>query len=187
MYPVSSRWQLFPVGEDKNRFEYKYSTECAICIEERVKGTAAAAAARGTEIEKRRMSDLLNENRHFVRLLLDSTRIQCEALLDTVSLSQTRSVSQLCRNLVEMPIKGEKAVESVRKNEKLLRKLGNRTLSAKAKGHLISKHRKRIIEVFRLCRDIVGEAVDVSVSGRTPSLAGRIDKKEEEVEEVVGE
>ena len=109
------------------------------------------------------MSELLKDNRHFIDLILYSTQVQAEALLDTASKSQIRVIAQLARNLLIMPLDEENTLDCVSTNNKFLAKLADEKNSIPAKGVLISKRRRKVIEIFRTCRVLVEEAVEEGI------------------------
>lgn len=94
------------------------------------------------------MSKLLEENIHFLYLLLNPpVKIQAEALLDTASNSQIKSLSEIARNLLLLPL-NEKGSTVVKKREKLLLKLADKKLSNRVKGRLLSRHRRIILDIL---------------------------------------
>lgn len=118
------------------------------------------------------MSKLVKDNADFISLLVNTTLIQAQALLDTISGSQVRVISEIAKNLLKLPFEG-RAKEELSKNRKLIERLGSseNTLSKKCK--IISTHRKKIIHIMRLCRDIlmalIGQKVDLNMNSEEQS------------------
>lgn len=111
------------------------------------------------------VSVLVNDNANFIALLINTTQLQAEALLDTASRKQVKVISLICKNLLKFPLEQD-AKNEVEKHHKLLEKLGSSSIGLSKKGHLIGLHRKKIIRVFK--------STSVYLSG----LIGRIQEGE---------
>ena len=100
------------------------------------------------------MSPLVKENSDFIGLLLSTTSLQAQALLDTVTAKQVQVISQIARNLLETPL-GDEAKKEVANNRKLIGKLGDVHIGVTKKARFIGIHRKRIIAVLRAAKTLL--------------------------------
>lgn len=100
------------------------------------------------------MSVTVKDNSNFIGLLLSTTFIQAQALLDTISGKQIRVLSLIAGNLLKIPLGGESKKE-VTLHEKLLHKISNPKFSLAKKGKIISTHRKKIIRVLKAVSPIL--------------------------------
>ena len=124
------------------------------------------------------MPVLVKKNCHFLHLILKTTRLQAEAILDTVTADQTRTVCQIADNLLAIPLEDGPA-DAVRKNNKLLTKLGVAKGSIQSKGILISKHRKKIISTFRECSQVLVDVIAHFCNLDDEKEEGKEEEKEE--------
>ena len=67
------------------------------------------------------MSVLIQDNSNFIGLLIKTTFIQAQALLDTVTKNQIQVIAEIAKNLLTIPLANE-IKEEVESNNKLLRK-----------------------------------------------------------------
>lgn len=95
------------------------------------------------------MSGPILENLDYLRLLLNTSKIQGEALLDTATPDQIRTISQIVRNLKVISV--EPAISEILNKtniKKLLKKLKKKSSQVRVKGKLISKRRKLILSIL---------------------------------------
>ena len=94
------------------------------------------------------MSKLLRNNAPFISLLLSTpSRQQAIALLDTATPEQAKTIAEIGKNLLLLPLSAKVRL-TVNKRRKLLEKLADAKISAKKKYLLISKHFRLILEVL---------------------------------------
>lgn len=93
------------------------------------------------------MSGSIGEESDYIKLLLNTSKLQGHALLDTATTSQIKTISQIARNLLKIPL-DESVKEIINQKEKLFLKLGNLKSNVRQKGKLISKHRKFLLSMF---------------------------------------
>lgn len=87
------------------------------------------------------------KNLDYLILLLNTSKIQAESLLDTATPSQIETISQICRNLKVISL--EKVVsESIQKRHRLFSRLSLKKKQTRIKGKLISKHRRFLLSIF---------------------------------------
>ena len=85
------------------------------------------------------MSENLIENKHFLALLLSTSREQAIALLQTVTKEQLLLISEIAQNILHLPLP-KKAKYYVTKKKKLLERIASKQLSRSKKSSLISKN-----------------------------------------------
>lgn len=124
------------------------------------------------------MSELVKDNADFINLLLNTTSIQAQALLDTITRQQVRVISQIARNLLVIPL-GAEIKEVITENRKLIEKLANRECTIGKKCKIIGTHRKKIIHILRQCRTILQALI-----GRFSSPQAEIGKEEQKKSDV---
>ena len=94
------------------------------------------------------MSELLKQNGNFIDLVLSTPkRLQAVALLDTATPDQVRTLAEIARNVLHLPLSPEARL-TINKRRHLLEKLSNQKLSTRRKADLISKHHRLILEVL---------------------------------------
>lgn len=118
------------------------------------------------------MSVLVKDNANFVGLLLSTTAIQAQALLDTATRKQIRVLSQIAGNLLTIPLAGE-SKKIVELHQNLLRKISNSNLGQVKKGKIIGRHRKKIIQVLKAVTPIL------------QALIQNLNEKSEEKHEII--
>lgn len=104
------------------------------------------------------MSVLLKENADFVALLLNTSFIQAQALLDTITTKQIKAISEILKNLLKIPV-GDQIKTEIEKNEKLIRKIAHSKIGLTKKARIIGLHRKKIIHILRKAKSILEAAI----------------------------
>lgn len=122
---------------------------------------------------------LVKENADFISLLINTTHIQAQALLDTVTVKQVHVISEIFRNLLKIPL-GDEVKKELEKNEKIVRKIADSTkrIGVTKKGRIIGIHRKKIINILKTAKSILEAAI-----GRYCQVEVQSNEKEEEKEE----
>lgn len=100
------------------------------------------------------MSVLIKDNSNFIGLLIKTTFIQAQALLDTVTKNQIQVIAEIAKNLLTIPLANE-IKEEVESNNKLLRKIASKDIGINKKARIISLHRKKLIKVLRKATPIL--------------------------------
>ena len=98
------------------------------------------------------MSKLLEENSPFLQLLLTTTPAQSLNLLNNITPSQALCISEICLNLLTLPL-SQKETKIVKKNKELLKKLSKKKAAFISKSKFISKKRKDIYKLLILFKD----------------------------------
>ena len=89
------------------------------------------------------MSNNLNEHSYFIKLLLETSKQQARALLETVTNKQVIVISEICLNLLTIPLDKETA-SIINRRKQILKKLSNSKLTVKIKRRLIATHYRQI-------------------------------------------
>lgn len=105
------------------------------------------------------MKLLVKDNADFISLLLNTTFIQAQALLDTATKEQVQVLTQIARNLLQIPLESE-AKEVVEKNTKILKRLADTDKSLRKRAALIGTHRKKLITILKANKKILMALVD---------------------------
>lgn len=100
------------------------------------------------------MSGAILDNLDYIKLLLDTTRIQGECLLDTASPSQIRALSQICRNLKNLSL-DPVIVDAITRKKKLFKILSSKKNGIRQKGRLISKNRRFLLSIILTIKPIL--------------------------------
>ena len=93
-------------------------------------------------------SKLLQKEKHFILLLLNTSKIQAQCLLDTSTTQQIKTVSEISRNLLKLPLSGEAEIQ-VKKKKFILNKLASYSISNRSKSLVISKYNNSILVLLR--------------------------------------
>lgn len=122
------------------------------------------------------MSVLVKENADFINLLINTTSIQAQALLDTATVKQIYVISEIFRNLKKIPV-GEDIKAELEKNDKLVDRIAsdNKKIGVVKKGTIIGRHRKKIIRILKTAKPILQAAI-----GRYSEVEVEPENKEEE-------
>ena len=100
--------------------------------------------------------------KHFLYLLLDihTSSSQARALLETENPDQVLGLSEIALNLTDNQIPlNIKARSHIKKNQSVLKKLGNRKLTERTKFSIISKQWKLIWKTVIIIRKILIQSV----------------------------
>ena len=90
------------------------------------------------------MSKKLIANRHFLELLLSTSREQALTLLTTVTKEQVLLIAEIAYNILQLPLP-KKAKYYVNKKKKLIERLASKKLSLKKRTALITKNAKYLM------------------------------------------
>ena len=112
------------------------------------------------------MSGAILENLDFLKLLLDTSKIQGECLLDTATSSQIAALSQICRNLKNLSL-DQSIVEAIKRKKTLFKALSAKKGGLRRKGELISQHRKFICSILMSIKPVLVGLINYS-SIQTP-------------------
>ncbi len=106
------------------------------------------------------MSVKIHKSRHFLQLLLSTSKVQARALLETSSPDQILMLSEIALNIVEnqLPTNTKTKLE-LKKHHSVLKKLANRKIKPKNKYHLVHKHWKVVWESVLLVKRILSQIV----------------------------
>ena len=97
----------------------------------------------------------LKSNSNFVRLLLQTTKLQAIALLETITKKQTDCISEIILNLTSGNIirLDENVGKQLSKSRRILNSLKNRNISVGKRGTIIKNHLKIVLESIKLAGD----------------------------------
>ena len=90
------------------------------------------------------MSKHLQQNKAFLSLILNSSKQQATALIDTISPEQLYLLEEIAHNLLKLPLNKETAV-LVNKNKGLLKKLASKTTSQSNKIVVLRKNFRQLL------------------------------------------
>ena len=93
------------------------------------------------------MSALLNSNKEFVHLLLNSSKDQAVALLFTATKAQLDLITEIIFNLLQLPLP-PKATRLVKKNIKTLQALSRKQTARSTKQRLLKNHYRDILPLL---------------------------------------
>lgn len=93
------------------------------------------------------MSKRIVKCKSFFILLLNTSKQQGQALLDTVTKEQTHAIAEIAYNLLNISLKGS-IKKKVSKRRKILQKLSNKNLQYRGKSLLIYKHSRCIYDTL---------------------------------------
>ena len=102
------------------------------------------------------MSSLLKDNASYIALILNtSSKTQAAALLDTATREQIRTLDEICRNLLSLPLSST-SKQTIDTKRTFLTRFTNPKLTSSAKGKLISKHYRLMLTIlFAVKRDLL--------------------------------
>ena len=104
------------------------------------------------------MSKLITRHKHFISLLMKTSKEQSRALLYTITIEQVTVLSEIIFNLLTLPLK-KKQKDFITRRNTLFNKLGNKKTSNRVKIKLIRKNLKIILELIQinklLLKDII--------------------------------
>ena len=98
------------------------------------------------------MSQLLNDNKPFLLMILDTSKDQASAIIDTITPNQVRVISEIVSNLLELPVSKETKSRLTSK-QNLFMKLASKRASINAKRKLITKNYKHILLTLWTVKD----------------------------------
>lgn len=93
------------------------------------------------------MSRNVINNKHFLALILSTTKEQALALLNTITKDQILLLSEIAKNILELPLP-TKARHYVSKKKRLIERIANKTLSHSKKVTLLKKNAKYILQLL---------------------------------------
>ena len=82
------------------------------------------------------MSKTIREEKHFLGLLINTSKDQARALLYTVTPNQVLAISEIDHNLLILPLPPTLKV-IIERRRKVLQKLANKSISVRAKTYLV--------------------------------------------------
>ena len=91
------------------------------------------------------MSEKLNRNKHFLKLLITTNQTQAKALLSTVTKDQLECLVEIGYNLVDRP----EFQTLHHRPRRLIQYLGNLSISLKRKKHILIQHRGILIKTLK--------------------------------------
>ena len=94
-------------------------------------------------------------NSSFIKLVLQTSKLQAIALLETITKKQTDCISEIILNLTSGNIirVGEEVEKQLVKSRRILNSLKNRSLSVGKRGAIIKNHPKIILDCLKLVKD----------------------------------
>ena len=90
------------------------------------------------------MSKHLQQNKAFLSLILNSSKQQATALIDTISPEQLYLLEEIAHNLLKLPLNKETSV-LVNKNKGFLKKLAGKATSQSNKIVILRKNFKQLL------------------------------------------
>lgn len=93
------------------------------------------------------MSNALVKCKPFFTLLIDTSKQQGRALLDTATPSQADAITEIAYNLLHIPLTGSLKIK-VEKRKKILSKIGNKKIKYRTKSRLVYKHSQCLYDTF---------------------------------------
>ena len=98
------------------------------------------------------MNSNLKRSKHFLLLLLDTSKTQARALLETAKPSQVIALSEVALNLHQNPVLQTKFKKQSKRHQSIIRRIGDRDLKETLKYQLICKHWKVVWELVLLVK-----------------------------------
>ncbi len=86
------------------------------------------------------MSIRLQKSIHFILLLLETSKAQARALLETANPTQVLALSEIALNLFQNPSFSTKLKKQTKKHQSILNQFGDKHIKEKAKYQLLCKH-----------------------------------------------
>ena len=103
-----------------------------------------------------RMSKNISQEKHFIHLLLNSTKDQRRALLYTITPRQLLAISEISHNLLHLPMSNSnKGV--IEKRRKTLQNISDRSKSIRTRTFLVKKHMKLLLDTLKLVKSPLQE------------------------------
>lgn len=93
------------------------------------------------------MSQRLNDDKHFLILLLNGNKDQSNALLDTITKSQTLTLLEIFMNLYNLPVSNETKT-LLKKRKRFFSLLCRKKGSLSGKKQLIQRHRLQVLDTL---------------------------------------
>jgi len=95
----------------------------------------------------------INKAKHLLDLLLKTTENQANALLQTANPTQVLALSEIAHNICENPELNTKFNRKTKKQQLILKQLGNRKVREPMKYKLVHKHWQLVRQVVLQCKD----------------------------------
>ena len=93
------------------------------------------------------MSNRLRDCTSYLRLLLSGNRIQSEAILVTASDKQVECVSEIIRNVLQLPV-GQRTKDLIIQHKKILVALADKDNTVRKRLDIIQKSHIKILDVL---------------------------------------
>ena len=93
------------------------------------------------------MSNRLRDCASYLRLLLSGNRVQSEAILVTASDKQVECVSEIIRNILQLPV-GKKTKQLIIQHKKILVALADKDRTVRKRLDIIQKSHIKILDVL---------------------------------------
>lgn len=93
------------------------------------------------------MSKALNKNKHFISLLLTTSKDQAASLIDSITSEQVSAIAEIIHNLLILPL-AKKPKHLIKKKEKLFEKIAHKRTSNEKRRQLIRKNYKFILPLL---------------------------------------
>lgn len=100
------------------------------------------------------MTGALSNSLEYIKLLLDTSRLQAECLLDTATSSQIAGISQICRNLKNFSL-DPSIVSAIKRRKSLFKTLSTKKGAIRHKAKLISENRKFLLSILLAIKPIL--------------------------------
>lgn len=97
------------------------------------------------------MSKTLQKVADFIKLLLNTTKEQCKALIYTLTPLQTAAICEILFNIHKLPLT-QRVLRELKKRRILFNKLVDKSVSVRRKLALIQNHYKQILPTLQLIR-----------------------------------
>ena len=98
------------------------------------------------------MSENLTQNLSFLLLLLNASKKQMYALLDSVDKTQSLALSEIFSNLLHLPL-SKPASRLLKANHRLVERLASKRLSFQKKTSLYRRHRNIVRQLLHANKD----------------------------------
>ena len=93
------------------------------------------------------MSKRLRDCDSYIRLLLSGNQLQSEAILVTATDKQVECISEIIRNILQLPV-GKKTKDLITKYNKLLITLSDKNNTVQHRLDIVQKSHSKILEVL---------------------------------------
>lgn len=129
------------------------------------------------------MSKLLESNKNFLNLILHpASKIQAEALLDTATRNQIKSLEEISRNLLSLPLNVE-TEKIINKRKSLLKKIAENKVSIREKGKIISRYRRSLLDVLFKVKDPLSAVVNSYSVEKEKDISEDLEELEEDLKD----